>query len=256
MILSVWGSERRMEEVRRLARHSHTCVTREDLQTLDLSMLDALILPLHGVQGRRGEYMDREHIALPDGFWACLREDCLIISGMPSPFLESLPQPKHYYMRDEAYVSRNAQLTAQGVLFYVLDQLDRSVSLISADIIGKGTCGEAIGRMLAQNGVRIRYVRHAQTMTPGECSFEEWVKGACGDFIIQTAPAALLREEHLRAWAQKTKVIDIASVKTVDERLMKRYEIPYLKAGNIPELFAWRSAGANLYDYVKKVLNE
>ena len=37
---------------------------------------------------------------------------------------------------------------------------------------------------------------------------------------------------------------------------MKRYEIPYLKAGNIPELFAWRSAGANLYDYVKKVLNE
>ena len=44
MILSVWGSERRMEEVRRLARHSHTCVTREDLQTLDLSMLDALIL--------------------------------------------------------------------------------------------------------------------------------------------------------------------------------------------------------------------
>src|SRR5699024_12637155 len=94
MILSVWGSERRMEEVRRLARHSHTCVTREDLQTLDLSMLDALILPLHGVQGRRGEYMDREHIALPDGFWACLREDCLIISGMPSPFLESLPQTK------------------------------------------------------------------------------------------------------------------------------------------------------------------
>ena len=151
---------------------------------------------------------------------------------------------------------RNAQLTAQGVLFYVLDQLDRSVSLISADIIGKGACGEAIGRMLAQNGVRIRYVRHAQTMTPGECSFEEWVKGACGDFIIQTAPAALLREEHLRAWAQQTKVIDIASVKTVDERLMKRYEIPYLKAGNIPELFAWRSAGANLYDYVKKVLNE
>lgn len=200
--------------------------------------------------------MDREHIALPDGFWACLREDCLIISGMPSPFLESLPQPKHYYMRDEAYVRRNAQLTAQGVLFYVLDQLDRSISLISADIIGKGTCGEAIGRMLAQNGVRIRYVRHAQTMTPGECSFEEWVKGSCGDFIIQTAPAALLREEHLRAWAQQTKVIDIASVKTVDERLMKRYEIPYLKAGNIPELFAWRSAGANLYDYVKKVLNE
>ena len=45
-------------------------------------------------------------------------------------------------------------------------------------------------------------------------------------------------------------------MKTVDERLMKRYEIPYLKAGNIPELFAWRSAGANLYDYVKKVLNE
>ena len=86
MILSVWGSERRMEEVRRLARYSHTCVAREDLQTLDLSMLDALILPLHGVQGRRGEYMDREHIALPDGFWACLREDCLIISGMPSPF--------------------------------------------------------------------------------------------------------------------------------------------------------------------------
>ena len=113
MILSVWGSERRMEEVRRLARHSHTCVAREDLQTLDLSMLDALILPLHGVQGRRGEYMDREHIALPDGFWACLREDCLIISGMPSPFLESLPQTKHYYMRDEAYVRRNAQLTAQ-----------------------------------------------------------------------------------------------------------------------------------------------
>ena len=82
------------------------------------------------------------------------------------------------------------------------------------------------------------------------------MNGRCADLIIQTAPAALLREEQLRRWAKQTKVIDIASVKTVDERLMKRYEIPYLKAGNIPELFAWKSAGANLYAYVKKVLDE
>lgn len=256
MIMSVWGEERRMEEVRRLTRHRHTCVPISQLMALDLSLLDALILPVHGVQGRRGDYMDKAHISLPEGFWECLREDCRIISGMPSAFLDSLPQPKYYYMQDEAYARRNAQLTAQGVLFYVLDHLDQAMNMSSVDIIGKGTCGKAIGSMLSQNGMRIRYVRHEETNTPGEVSFADWVNGRCADLIIQTAPAALLREEQLRRWAKQTKVIDIASVKTVDERLMKRYEIPYLKAGNIPELFAWKSAGANLYAYVKKVLDE
>ena len=101
MILSVWGEERRMEEVRRLTRHRHTCVPISQLMALDLSLLDALILPMQGVQGEKGDYMDRAHIPVPKTFWECLREDCRIFSGRPTRFLESLSQPKSYYLSDE-----------------------------------------------------------------------------------------------------------------------------------------------------------
>ena len=53
MIVSVWGSERRMEVVRSLLRKKHTCMAMEALFDFDLTKLDALILPMQGVQGEK-----------------------------------------------------------------------------------------------------------------------------------------------------------------------------------------------------------
>lgn len=255
MIVSLWGKERRMEQARFRMRQEHTCIAREKLFSCDLSMLDALILPLHGVQGSKGDYMEREHLELPENFWSCLREDCRIITGRSTTFLDGLPQPKYCYLEDETFLRQNALLTAQGTLYYLLDQLDHALHDCHVDIIGKGRCGEAIGAMLEKLDVRVRYVRHGEAQGETEIAYADWKQQKCAEIIIQTAPAVLLEEEMLQRWQGKTRIIDIASHRTVEERLVHRLGIPYVKAGNIPEQFAWRSGGDLIYQYAKKVLH-
>ena len=86
MIISVWGTERRMEEARHLLRQRHCCIPISELSDFDLSKIDVILLPTHGIQGSKGNYMNKKLLPLPDDFWECLRDDCLIICGQPNAF--------------------------------------------------------------------------------------------------------------------------------------------------------------------------
>ncbi len=256
MIISVWGKEKRMEEVRRLLRQDHTCVSLDDLSCFDLRLIDALILPLQSIQGEKGEYMDRSQIHLPQYFWECLREDCKIIAGKETSFLRQLPYQKFYYMKDEAFLCKNARLTAQGTLFYILDQADRALDEYSADIIGKGRCGKAIGTLLTALGMKVRYVRHRIATSEDECCYDEWKLKQCADFIIFCAPCAMLDKETILHFSKGTHFIDISGVERKWKDLLVAGGNSYVYAAALPEVFASRSSGKAIYTFAKEVLYE
>lgn len=255
MIVSVWGSERRMEVVRSLLRKEHTCMAMEALFDFDLTKLDALILPMQGVQGEKGDYMDRAHIPVPKTFWECLREDCRIFSGRPTRFLESLSQPKSYYLSDERFLNENAALTAQGTLFYVLDHTNRILSKCSADIIGRGHCGQAIGALLSQLGVRVRYIRHGRAQGSDERTLSEWQQDDCADFVIHCVPYQLIEETAIEQWHHPTCVIDISgTLRSVEAHLSQKGHT-YVRAANLPEQFAWNSSGEAIVGFIRRQLH-
>ena len=227
----------------------------EALFDFDLTKLDALILPMQGVQGEKGDYMDRAHIPVPKTFWECLREDCRIFSGRPTRFLESLSQPKSYYLSDERFLNENAALTAQGTLFYVLDHTDRVLSKCSADIIGRGHCGQAIGALLSQLGVRVRYIRHGRAQGSDERTLSEWQQDDCADFVIHCAPYQLIEETAIEQWHHPTCVIDISgTLRSVEAHLSQKGHT-YVRAANLPEQFAWNSSGEAIVGFIRRQLH-
>lgn len=252
MIVSVWGKERRMDVVRALLRKEHTCLTKEELFDFDLTMLDALILPMQGIQGTKGDYMDRAHIDLPEAFWACLREDCQIFSGRPTRFLETLPQPKSYYLGEESFLCENAALTAQGVLFYVLDHAARILREASVDIVGKGHCGNAIGKLLSSLGMQVRYVRHGCAQGREERTLEEWKDSDCADFLIYCAPYHLIEAATIERWQQAVCVIDISGALKQEESFLAQKGHVYVHAANLPEKFTWKSSGEAIVRCIRR----
>ncbi len=256
MIISLWGKERRMKELRALLCKKHTCVAMDALFDFDLSKLDALVLPMQGVQGEKGDYMDRAHIELPTAFWECLREDCQIISGRPTRFLSSLIQPKYYFLNDETFVTQNAQLTAQGALFYVLDHADCALTSCSVDILGKGHCGTAIGELLEKLGVSVRYVRHNEAKGLHECTLEEWKRSTCAPILLHCAPYRLIDEDVLSHWKQPVCLIDISGGAGQDEKLLRQKGCVYVRAASLPEQFAYKSSAAAMAQFVERVLHE
>ncbi len=256
MIVTVWGKEKRMEEVRALCRKEHICIPFDELSEFDLSKLDAVILPLQSIQGEKGNYMDRRQIEYPLFFWECLREDCKIIAGKETAFLNQLSLSKAYYLKDEAFLNENARLTAQGALFYILDLADRSLDEYNVDIIGKGHCGTAIGKLLKLLGMHVRYVRHGEAKNEDECTYEQWKKIPGADFVIPCAPCSMLDKNMISLWPRTTCVIDISGAEKGLEELLIDQGIRYVRAANLPEIFTPRSSGQAIYAFARRILNE
>lgn len=256
MIVSVWGKENRMEELRSLIKKEHICIPFDELINFDLSKLDALILPMQSVQGNKGDYMDRQHIDLPNYFWECLREDCRIFAGRETRFLETLQQPKFYYLQDEQFIDENAKLTAQGTLFYFLDQIDRAMEEYQVDIIGKGHCGKAIGCLLQKCGVHLRYIRHDHCIGNDECLIDHWLPQYCAPFVIQCSPVHVLNESLIKKWPPHVHVIDISGSEKQYEDMLTEHRILYTRAANLPELFAPKSSAKAIFNFVRRMWNE
>ena len=256
MIISVWGTERRMEEARHLLRQRHCCIPISELSDFDLSKIDVILLPTHGIQGSKGNYMNKKLLPLPDDFWECLRDDCLIICGQPNAFLNSRPQPKKYYLSDERYLAVNSRLTAQGTLYFVLDQADRILTEMTVDIMGKGHCGIEIGELLRGLGMNVRYIRHAQaSKSKNEYTLQDYKQMTPGDFVIICTPVPVLDEDIVKSWNRQVRIIDISGVHKDDERL-RSHPFTYIRAGNLPEQFCWKTSGKAIYEFAERVMKE
>lgn len=145
-------------------------------------------------------------------------------------------------LNDEALLIKNALLTAEGMLEYLL-KLPHSIFSSSVLILGYGRVAQAASRVLRALGARV-YVsaRKSEQRALAECegatalplkALKESVpREICA--VINTVPAPILSEDILRALPKGTKIIELASVPCCDGQAAARLGIEFILAPALP----------------------
>ena len=120
---------------------------------------------------------------------------------------------------DERFLRDNAELTAHGTVGFILAGQDRAISDLTCGIVGYGSIGRFLCRLLLFLGATTVVYTHREEVRLELCgmgieahSADEIDATSSLDILINTAPARLITPEAMRALTDSgTQIIELAS---------------------------------------------
>lgn len=173
---------------------------------------------------------------------------------------EKIVQPE----RDEAFLIRNAQLTAEGAVLRAMQRMDGALLSKTCVITGFGRIGRELAQRLcamgmfvivcARNEAQMR-LAHAMGAHPTPLAqIEAAVSQA--DVIMNTVPARIMGEETLMRIKTGTPVIELASTPYgADPELAARLGVRFFVEGGLPGRYAPMDAGAALFEALARAMD-
>lgn len=255
MKIAVLTSDARMKVVHdQLSKYYETIDLHEQKQFLEPMMFDVLVLPVKGITDDGNFKTNEKNFIIPIQFWKDLKSTTNIFCGIPQPFLETLPNHKFYYMKAETVLEKNATLTAEGILFLLIDNTAKGIQYLNIDIIGYGRCGKEIYKWLKALHIPCRIIRRKKDGLSETISVEEWKRMEPYEVVINTSVQSIIDKELIDTWSRKPLIIDIATPEVIDGKYAQVKGIKFIKAGNLPALIAFESAGELVANYIRGIL--
>lgn len=164
-----------------------------------------------------------ESLKLKAKDFSVLNPDAVIYGGAFSDILKAEIKKGNrklkQYMEDDAIAVPNAELTAEGTLYRMMDLSLKSRREWKTAILGFGRVGYACARLFANIGMKsVVFCRSEADYRRGrQHGFDmRYYSGLAVvaphlDFLINTVPAPVVTEKVLRALNQDTAVIDLAA---------------------------------------------
>lgn len=165
--------------------------------------------------------------------------------------------------RDEAFLRKNARLTAEGALLEVLRRRKRALLAGTALVTGFGRIGQEMTARLCAMGMFVivcarseAQMRMAHGMGAHPVPLAQ-IAPACAqaDVIINTVPARVLGEEALLRIGKRTPVIELASAPyglDLERAVQMGLEV-FVEAG-LPGRYAPLDAGEALFDVLLRAM--
>lgn len=252
MIIGVICSDERMIQVAdNLSTNNvvYKIFSEEDINFL--KQVNIVILPIHGMNYKYQIKMWKSYITLPKDYF---NESVVVFQGIHEKENPKIISKTICYLEDSKVKERNAILTAEGVIKEFIQHTSSSIYDISVDIVGYGTCGKAIAKILHNLGVSIRIIRRSCIETGVFCPVRQWTR--CADVIINTAPDRVINIERLKSWNKIPVILDISNYTLFDEDELEKIPMNYYKLPNLPGRYAPISAGNIIAEYIRRVLYE
>lgn len=254
MKLAIVNSDQRMQEVYFDLSKDHEIVLINEFTDFDrFNGADACILPVKGLTSTGSLYAQGKELVLPASFWDSIRE-VEIFTGIPQAYLRDFPHV-HYYMQDELVKQKNAVYTAEGVLFLLIDNTGKCIQDQLVDVVGYGMCGKEIVRWLEALHVTYRVIRRECSEDEHFLTVDHYREIECGDVIINTSISPVFDHELLCSYTKKPLIIDIATPDVIDYDTALKKGIRVIKAGNLPNMVAYESAGKLIAEYIRGILH-
>ncbi len=164
-------------------------------------------------------------------------------------------------LEDEALLTRNAQLTAEGALGIIIGETKRAVLGARILIFGYGRVGRALARVLLPLGARVFVAaRNPAQLACAECDGCTHVRLSEAsaflggtDVICNTVPARVLDKSALAALKKDTLFIELASGGHNAE-CAKDADVRFINAQGLPGKTAPESAALIIYDRITDLL--
>ena len=165
--------------------------------------------------------------------------------------------------RDESFLRKNAELTAEGAIRAAMDSLPDSISDASCLVIGWGRIGRPLAEKLAALGAEVTVAsrsathRHQALARGLRAVAPEAMGEALGqaNLVFSTPPALVLDEARLRFARENARVIDLAGAPYgVDLGAAEKLGLRAWREPGLPGRYCPRSAARVLADAVVGIL--
>lgn len=194
----------------------------------------------------------------------------LLFGGKFTPYMKGLFESNRVryidYYDNECFALKNAYLTAEGALYYIMNKYPKSLRFSSCAVFGYGKIGKALSRMLRSLNASVTvWARREESLALAlENGFSvqpiDEKQGIClsdipenYDIIFNTVPSRIISNEILLALSPETYIVELASLPGgFDIDIAKQCNLNVIEARGIPGKYAPVSAGNILADIILK----
>lgn len=204
-----------------------------------------------------------------------IKKDALVIGGNFTPALKFLIEKKGIryidYFENEDFQIKNALLSAEGAIYTAMGLVDYALFGSKIAVVGFGRIGKLLAFKLKDLGADVIIcARKVADIAWGECLGFKTLKirhtkdgsslsALCNDYdiIFNTAPQWIFEESVVCNMPSGTLMIDLASPPFgIDDRLVEKYALRYVKASGIPGKYSPVSAGDIIGQSVMSLLEK
>lgn len=157
------------------------------------------------------------------------------------------------YNTDEGYLVRNADITAEGAVWLLMNELDRTVSGRSVTVVGSGRIAKLLVSKLSALGAHVavacRSSNERELFKAAGCEAVP-IERVSGDIVINTVPERVIGLENLR---KNAILIELASRPGgFDPAEAEKRGMKVIAAPGLPAKYAPRSAAEAIADYIRR----
>lgn len=252
-MLGICNSDTRMNLVYQQLKQKCDCVLLDDFTPLGLKF-DAIVLPMSGLKDDESMIMRSVEMKCSSDFFGMLKEDGVLVCGTMTKKLKELPYKKINLNDLDYFIAANSKLTAEGVLFLLLDHTKKGLLEIQVDLLGYGNSGKAIYDLLKRLGVDVRVVRRVVEEEKEDfISIEEYRGCKPREVIINTSVTNYIDDIMIKKMDENL-IINLVKLANINEMLLRQRFCQIVHAGPLPALFSPVSAASILSDTLMEVL--
>lgn len=286
LIAVIGGDGRYLELIRQLKNLSDTTVTlvgfdnleqgftelnQIDLEDLDQSKLDAVILPITGtnMDGDIETVFSDKIVNLNKEWFKKLKKSSIVFTGITNDYLSSAASEANVSLipllnRDDVAIY-NSIPTAEGAIMMAFEHTDHTIHSSQVIVTGFGRVGNTVANKFAALGAKVsvcaRSIRDLARIT--EMGLNAIPLEKLSDFtnncdvLINTIPAPIVTEEAIQNLPTNGIIIDLATKPGgTDFEYAKKRGIKAVLAKSLPGIVAPRTAGKILADVITQILDE
>ncbi|MBM7650055.1 dipicolinate synthase subunit A [Bacillus ectoiniformans] len=279
------GDARQLEIIRKLTEldakiylagfdqleQSFTGAVKETLEDVPFEQLDAIILPVAGLQatGEIETIFSDKNLRLTEDMLKRTPPNCKIFTGISPALLSNLAEKAgrqliKLFDRDDVAIY-NSIPTAEGTVMMAIQHTDITIHGSEVVVLGMGRVGISVARIFKSLGAEVklgaRRSEHlARAIEMGLTPFqigrlENEVKTA--DIIINTIPHQVVTASAIASMQAHALIIDLASKPGgTDFRFAEKRGIKAILALGLPGLVAPKTAGQILAKVLVDLLKE
>lgn len=246
-----------------------TGVKQTDFSSLEVEKLDAVILPIPGLDqnGQLHAVFSIESIYLDEQWFSRLSESCVLFTGISTPYLEKMKQINAFKLialmdRDDVAIY-NSIPTAEGAIMLAIQHTNFTLHESNVLVLGYGRVGITVANKFKALGANVRVgARKASDLAriyeAGMDSFHmndlAAYTGQC-DILINTIPVKVVTEPVLNQMKLNALIIDLASKPGgIDFNYAKQRGIQTKHALGLPGMVAPKTAGEILANIISQLI--
>lgn len=252
-MLGIVNSDTRMNMVYQQLKNKMDCILLDDFSVLSVKF-DAIVLPMSGLKDDYMMTLRGIEVKCPIEFFSMLKEDGVLIVGNMTKKLKELPYKKIDLNEMDQFIQANSKLTAEGVLYLLLDNTNSGLLDLQVDLIGYGHSGQAIYEILKRLGVRVRVIRRKITDESQDfINVEHYQTLKPYPIIINTSLTNIIDDSMIKKMDENL-IINLVRSSSFNEALLRQRYCRVVQAGPLPALFSPKSAARILEDTLIEIL--